>query len=182
MTQSKSRRILCQQARLIRIQWVVILALTCTIILMAVFMPKAKAIEESAEMAPPITLTPTVMPEPAPAPIEEPEPEETVPVLEELGEFRLTAYCACRKCCGKDPSDPGYGVTASGAIVEAGRTIAVDSSIIPLGTEVIIDGHTYIAEDTGSAIKGNRIDIYFDSHQEALNFGVQYADVYIIKN
>ena len=47
---------------------------------------------------------------------------------------------------------------------------------------IVIDGHTYVAEDTGSAIKGNRIDIYFDTHQEALNFGVQYADVYIIKN
>ena len=68
------------------------------------------------------------------------------------------------------------------AVVEAGRTIAVDSSVIPLGSEIVIDGHTYVAEDTGSAIKGNRIDIYFDTHQEALNFGVQYADVYIIKN
>ena len=75
-----------------------------------------------------------------------------------------------------------YGVTASGVVVEAGRTIAVDSSVIPLGSEIVIDGHTYVAEDTGSAIKGNRIDIYFDTHQEALNFGVQYADIYIIKN
>lgn len=112
----------------------------------------------------------------------ETEPEEIEPVLEELGEFRLTAYCACRKCCGKDPGDFGYGVTASGVVVEAGRTIAVDSSVIPLGSEIVIDGHTYVAEDTGSAIKGNRIDIYFDTHQEALNFGVQYADIYIIKN
>ena len=151
MTQSKSRRLLYQQARLIRIQWAVILALVCTIVLM-------------------------------PEPTIETEPEEIEPVLEELGEFRLTAYCACRKCCGKDPGDFGYGVTASGAVVEAGRTIAVDSSVIPLGSEIVIGGHTYVAEDTGSAIKGNRIDIYFDTHQEALNFGVQYADVYIIKN
>ena len=111
-------------------------------------------------------MTPEIMPEPA----IETEPEEIEPVLEELGEFRLTAYCACRKCCGKDPGDFGYGVTASGAVVEAGRTIAVDSSVIPLGSEIVINGHTYVA------------DIYFDTHQEALNFGVQYADVYIIKN
>ena len=165
MTQSKSRRLLYQQARLIRIQWAVILALVCTIVLMAIFLPKAKAIEETA--APALELEPT---------------SYVAPVLEELGEFRLTAYCACRKCCGKDPGDFSYGVTASGAVVEAGRTIAVDSSVIPLGSEIVIDGHTYVAEDTGSAIKGNRIDIYFDTHQEALNFGVQYADVYIIKN
>ena len=175
MTQSKSRRLLYQQARLIRIQWAVILALVCTIVLMAIFLPKAKAIEETAasalEFEPTSYVTPEIMPEPA---------IETEP--EELGEFRLTAYCACRKCCGKDPDDFGYGITASGAVVEAGRTIAVDSSVIPLGSEVVIDGHTYVAEDTGSAIKGNRIDIYFDTHQEALNFGVQYADVYIIKN
>ena len=182
MTQSKSRRLLYQQARLIRIQWAVILALVCTIVLMAIFLPKAKAIEETAtptlELEPASYVTPEIMPEPT----IETEPEEIEPVLEELGEFRLTAYCACRKCCGKDPGDFGYGVTASGAVVEAGRTIAVDSSVIPLGSEIVIGGHTYVAEDTGSAIKGNRIDIYFDTHQEALNFGVQYADVYIIKN
>ena len=176
MMQSKSRRLLYQQARLIRIQWAVILALVCTIVLMAIFLPKAKAVEETA--APTLELEPTsyATPEIRPEPIIEAEPEEVEPVLEELGEFRLTAYCACHKCCGKDPGDFGYGVTASGAVVEAGRTIAVDSSVIPLGSEIVI------AEDTGSAIKGNRIDIYFDTHQEALNFGVQYADVYIIKN
>lgn len=103
MTQSKSRRLLYQQARLIRIQWAVILALVCTIILMAIFLPKAKAVEETA--APTLELEPTsyVTPEIMPEPIIEIEPEETEPVLEELGEFRLTAYCACAKCCGKDP-------------------------------------------------------------------------------
>ena len=94
-----------------------------------------------------------------------------------LGEFKLTAYCACSKCCGK--SD---GITATGTKVTQGRTIAVDPSKIPYGTEVIINGHTYIAEDCGGAIKGNRIDIYFDSHSEALEFGVQYSDVYIVRS
>lgn len=108
MTQSKSRRLLYQQARLIRIQWAVILALVCTIVLMAIFLPKAKAIEETA--APALELEPTsyVTPEIMPEPVIETEPEEIEPVLEELGEFRLTAYCACRKCCGKDPGDFGY--------------------------------------------------------------------------
>lgn len=140
MTQSKSRRLLYQQARLIRIQWAVILALVCTIVLMAIFLPKAKAIEETAtptlELEPASYVTPEIMPEPT----IETEPEEIEPVLEELGEFRLTAYCACRKCCGKNPGDFGYGVTASGAVVEAGRTIAVDSSVMPVDAEITETG------------------------------------------
>lgn len=84
MTQSISRRLLYQQARLIRIQWAVILALVCTIILMAIFLPKAKAVEETA--APTLELEPTsyVTPEIMPEPIIEIEPEETEPVLEAL--------------------------------------------------------------------------------------------------
>ena len=92
-----------------------------------------------------------------------------------MGEFKLTAYCACSKCCGQWAGSP----TASGTMPKANHTIAVDTSVIPFGTEVIINGNTYVAEDTGSAIKGNKIDIYMSSHEEALNFGVQYAKVLI---
>jgi 3D (Asp-Asp-Asp) domain-containing protein len=114
--------------------------------------------------------------------IEEIEPIETIE-LDQLVEsttvsketeyitFRVTAYCPCSKCCGK--SD---GITATGVKATQGRTIAVDPRYIPYGTEVIINGNTYVAEDCGGAIKGNRIDIYFDSHQEALAFGVQYLE------
>lgn len=106
---------------------------------------------------------------------------------ESLGEFKLTAYCSCEKCCGKwalnRPKDENgkdivYGST--GAILVAGTSIAVDPSVIPYGSQVEINGHTYIAQDTGGAIKGNRIDVYFDNHQDALNFGVQYAEVFLI--
>jgi 3D (Asp-Asp-Asp) domain-containing protein len=83
-----------------------------------------------------------------------------------------TAYCSCVNCCGK--SD---GITASGVKARANHTIAVDRSVIPLGTEVIIDGSTYVAEDTGGAIKGNRIDIYFDSHSDALAFGRRTIEI-----
>lgn len=93
-----------------------------------------------------------------------------------LGTFKLTAYCPCSKCCGK--SD---GITASGTKATQGRTIAVDTRVIPIGKNVIIDGNTYIAEDTGGAIKGNRIDVYFNSHQEALNFGIQYKEVFVYR-
>ena len=101
--------------------------------------------------------------------------EDTQP--KNLGNFKLTAYCACSKCCGKWAGTP----TASGVMPKANRTIAVDTSVIPFGTKVIINGRTYVAEDTGSAIKGNRIDVYFDNHEAALQFGVKYADVFKIK-
>jgi 3D (Asp-Asp-Asp) domain-containing protein len=94
------------------------------------------------------------------------------------GSFCCTAYCICTECCGKLPTDPAYGITATGTRAEQGRTIAVDPNVIPYGTEVLINGHTYIAEDTGSAIYGKRIDICFTSHAEALAFGVKYIDVY----
>lgn len=96
-----------------------------------------------------------------------------------LGEFTLTAYCPCVRCCGK--SD---GITATSTTATEGRTIAVDPSIIPYGSTVTIhfaDGssHSYIAEDCGGAIRGNRIDVFFDSHRDALRFGVQGAYVYL---
>lgn len=92
-----------------------------------------------------------------------------------IGKFKITHYCICSKCCGKSPSHPNYGVTASGKRAVPGRTIAVDTRVIPLGTKVVIDGHTYIAEDTGGAIKGNRIDICVSSHSEALRKGVRHS-------
>lgn len=96
--------------------------------------------------------------------------------LVSLGEFLLTAYCPCSSCCGQWAG----GATASGVMPVSNHTIAVDTGVISFGTEVIINGITYVAEDTGGAIRGNRIDIYFDTHQEALNFGVQYAEVFIV--
>lgn len=109
-----------------------------------------------------------------PAPVNETKVETEQPTLKSLGTFKLTAYCPCARCCGKCD-----GITATGTKATAGRTISVDPSKIPYGTEVIINGHTYIAEDCGGAINGNRIDIYFDSHTEALKFGIQYANVYV---
>lgn len=100
------------------------------------------------------------------------EVETVQPVVEE---YVITAYCPCTKCCGK--SD---GITASGEKAVEGVTIAADTNILPFGTKVIIDGNTYIVQDRGGAIKGNRIDLYFDSHQEALNFGRQTKEVTIL--
>ena len=97
------------------------------------------------------------------------------PLTRHIGRFRLTAYCNCSICNGKWAGGP----TKSGSMPIAGRTIAVDPRVIPLGTKVIIDGHEYTAEDTGSAIKNQRIDMYFNNHADALRFGVQYRDVYV---
>ena len=88
--------------------------------------------------------------------------------------FEITAYCPCVKCCGKTD-----GITATGTKATEGRTIAVDPSKIPYGTEVIIDGHSYYAEDCGGAIIGNRIDLFFSDHQSALEWGRQEKEVII---
>lgn len=92
-----------------------------------------------------------------------------------LGVFKLTAYCACEKCCGEYAD----GITATGTTATEGRTIAVDPTIIPYGTRVIINGHEYVAEDCGGGIKGDRIDVFFASHEDALLFGVGEAEVFV---
>lgn len=89
-------------------------------------------------------------------------------------QFKATAYCGCSKCCGKWAK---YHKTASGTTPEEGRTIAVDKKVIPLGTRVLVDGVEYVAEDTG--VRGNRIDIYFNSHSDALEYGVKWVEVEI---
>ena len=116
----------------------------------------------------------------------EPSTEQTTVSWQSLGTYKLTAYCSCKKCCGKwaenrplDENGNPIVYTSIGAIAKAGTTIAVDPSVIPYGSKVKINGHTYIAQDCGGAIKGNRIDIYFDDHQEALQFGVQTAEVFL---
>ena len=72
-------------------------------------------------------------------------------------------------------------MTATGTPVVEGQTIAVDPSVIPYGTQVIIGGHVFTAEDCGGAVKGNHIDIYVNDHDRALSMGVNQADVYLVK-
>lgn len=109
-----------------------------------------------------------------------------VPVEREyLGEYKLTAYCSCSKCCGvyaeNRPVDAYGNEIVYGSIglpLTQGYSVAVDPSVIPYGTVLVIDGHKYEAMDCGGAIKGNKLDVYFNNHDEALEFGVQYANVY----
>lgn len=91
-----------------------------------------------------------------------------------LGNFTLTAYTAGPESTGKRPGDPGYGITASGAKVKSGVTVAADPRIIPMGSTVYIDGiGTRVVQDTGGAIKGHRIDVYIPDLSKARQFGVK---------
>lgn len=127
--------------------------------------PNIKTVEGYAET---VTSNPT--------PIIDAEQEESDPEANYTEiVVTATAYCPCEKCCGKTD-----GITATGTQATAGRTIAVDPSVIPYGTNVIIDGVTYVAEDRGGAIKGNDIDVFFDTHEEALQFGRRIITAYIL--
>ena len=92
---------------------------------------------------------------------------------EYLGEFLLTAYCKCSKCCGEWSSSP----TASGAWPQEGKTVAMGG--VPFGTKLLINGKVYTVEDRGTPY--GHVDIYFNSHSECNQFGKKYTDVYRIK-
>lgn len=146
----------------------------------------AQAAPAASQAAVEVTVTPG--PEALLAAVEQPaEDYSSIDPLELIGTFKATAYCPCVECCGvwsaehPDRGDDYVQKTRSGTIPEEGRTIAADWSVLPEGSEVIICGHPYIVEDTGGAIKGNRIDIYFESHEEALEYGVQDVDLYRTK-
>ena len=98
--------------------------------------------------------------------------EDTSSNGEYLGTYTLTAYCGCEACNGGNA-----GITAMGVEPSEGWTVACNS--LPLGTQISINGNTYEVQDTGNMDDGT-IDIFMNSHDEALNFGVQSADVYVI--
>ncbi len=89
--------------------------------------------------------------------------------------YKVTAYCPCSKCCGKYAN----GITAMGTTAKAGRTVAAPSRF-SFGTKLLINGKEYVVEDRGGAIKGNRIDMYVNSHSEALAWGVKYLAVKVV--
>ena len=89
--------------------------------------------------------------------------------------YKITAYCPCSKCCGKTS-----GITASGTKATAGRTVA-GSSKFAFGTKLNIGGHIYTVEDRGGAINGNKIDIFVNTHAEALQWGVRYLTVSVVQ-
>ena len=103
-------------------------------------------------------------------PIEEIEPTVNYTEMQVIA----TAYCPCVKCCGK--SD---GITATGVKAKANHTIAADPNILPYGTEILCGMGEFVVEDCGGAIKGNRVYFFFDTHEEALKFGIQEFTIWI---
>ena len=102
-----------------------------------------------------------------------------------LGEFKLTSYCACEKCCGywatiRPLDEDGNPIvyTASGAVARQGVTVAADTDGLPVGTVLLIGGEDFIVQDVGGGVQGKHIDIYFEDHRAAVEFGVRYETIY----
>ena len=139
----------------------VVLGLTAGILMLAIVLTLTHPYEAMAEMLPeggipgPLAAETEVPVEPAEEAVSPTETSVSESDTEyvDMGDFVLTDYCNCRTCCGKWSGGP----TASGVMPESGRTIAVDPD-------------EYVAEDTGSAIVGARIDVYMDTHEEARHF------------
>ena len=103
------------------------------------------------------------------------EDEVTEPVMEHLGDWTITGYCGCSECNGVWAD----GRTAYGEIPTAGHTIACN--VLPAYTQVMINDTVYTVEDTGSTPYGDEwVDIYFNTHEEALNWGVKVLPVYLL--
>ena len=98
--------------------------------------------------------------------------ERALASAEYLGTFTLTAYCNCAACNGS-AGNP----TASGVMPTSGHTVAMGG--VDFGTKLLINGTVYTVEDRGTPY--GHVDIFFDTHEEALDFGMGSADVYLIK-
>ena len=119
------------------------------------------------------------------APVEEPEEAENERIeaallarAHAIEDVTVTHYDCCVECCGKDD-----GITASGVKATPGVTVAVDPTVIPLGSDVLVDYgdgeiHYYRADDVGGAVKGSHIDLCVGSHEEALQLGRRTATVF----
>ena len=99
-------------------------------------------------------------------------------MLQPIGQFEVVAYCTEQypHICG------GNAYTYTGTPVQAGLTVAVDPEVIPLGSWLYIDGVGWRqAQDTGGAIQGRRIDMAVETHGEALEWGVQDKQIWIVE-
>jgi 3D (Asp-Asp-Asp) domain-containing protein len=105
------------------------------------------------------------------------EPTPQQPVQWQIVRMRVTAYCACERCCGEYAD----GQTASGHNIQPGDAFVAADEQYPFGTQMVIEGYNddrpVKVLDRGGAIKENRLDVFFHTHQEALEWGVQYIDV-----
>jgi 3D (Asp-Asp-Asp) domain-containing protein len=95
--------------------------------------------------------------------------------------MEVTAYCACPKCCGPN----ARGITASGKLINynGGKFVAADTTVLPFGTKLMIpgyDGTPVEVIDRGGAIKGNKLDVFFPTHEAARKWGRQHVAVTIV--
>lgn len=91
-----------------------------------------------------------------------------------LGMFITTAYCGCSSCSG------GHGTTYSGTVPKENHTVSADLDIYPIGTKLMIGDTVYTVEDKGSSVVGNKVDIYFDTHQEAVAYGRKEVEAFAV--
>jgi 3D (Asp-Asp-Asp) domain-containing protein len=97
--------------------------------------------------------------------------------------MEVTAYCPCVKCCGPK----AQGITASGKLItlNGGKFVAADTSVLPFGTKLVIPGYAdnqaVEVADRGGAIKGNKLDLFFPTHEAALVWGRQMVEVTVIQ-
>ena len=101
---------------------------------------------------------------------------DTVKTTSKSRIFKVTAYCPCSKCCGKYSN----GKTSSGKKAQANHTVAA-STQFSFGTKLLINGKVYTVEDRGGAIKGDKIDVYMNTHSQALAWGVKYLPVQVVE-
>lgn len=92
-----------------------------------------------------------------------------------LGNFVTTAYCNCTSCSS------GSNKTYSGTVPKANHTISADIDLYPIGTKLMIGNTVYTVEDIGSGVNGNSLDIFFDTHQQALNYGRKTVEVFSVE-
>lgn len=123
---------------------------------------------------------------------------KTSPTAISLGKFKATAYDLSVQSCGKKKKHPAYGITRDGtSLVGKSRkeamTVAVDPSVIPLGAKIYMEFTSplqqhltgiYTAHDTGNAVKGKHVDIYFGEEQihACTLFGVNEVNVYMLND
>lgn len=138
----------------------------------------ANVVSEASVSGPefgPGAAVPTSSKESKPGPAADESTVETGEKGDFLGEFSASGYCNCSSCSG------GHNLTYSGTVPQPKHTIAADISVLPIGTKVMIDDVVYTVEDIGGGVKGNKLDIFFASHEEALNFGRKNVKVYEVK-
>ena len=112
-----------------------------------------------------------------------PEPEEPEYRVVDTILMEVTAYCPCTQCCGP----LAHGVTASGKPVSynGGEFVAADIRLLPFGSTISVPGYAggdvIEVVDRGGAIRGKRLDVYFDDHQTALKWGRQTLPVQVLE-